>query len=153
MKKPLVIGIGNPLRGDDGAGLELARFLESRLQDLVETEYCHGNLLELMDRWRDRERVFLIDAVSTENANIGALHQFAAHKDPVPAIFSQASTHLMDIVQVIELSKVLGKMPEKLILFGIEGKRFHLETGISKELKAMLDDVAERIEQGIRKAC
>lgn len=153
MKKPLVIGIGNPLRGDDGAGLELARLLEKKLQGLVDTEYCQGNLLELMDLWGTRECVFLIDAVSTENANPGALHQFAAHAEQIPALFSQASTHLLDIVQVIELAKVLGKMPDKLILFGIEGKRFHLETGISKELKALMDDVADRIEQGIRKAC
>jgi len=150
MNKALVIGIGNQYRGDDAAGLEVACSLEKQLGSLVDVAYCDGDEMELMDLWLDRKSVFLIDAVSSDEEEVGFLHRFLAHEQEIPAIFSQSSTHLLGIAHVIELAKALQQLPEQLFIYGIEGKHYSIETKISEELKAKLTEIAKKIEMDIR---
>src|SRR5690349_10435820 len=58
-----VIGIGNPARGDDGAGREVARLLaDIRRARVVET---NGDATDLLKIWRGVETCVIIDAVSS----------------------------------------------------------------------------------------
>jgi len=151
MSKALVIGIGNKFRGDDAAGLEVAQSLEKKLGTLVDFAYCQEDALDLMDIWSNREVVFLIDAVSSGKHEIGYIHRFLAHKEQIPSVFSNSSTHLINIAQVIELARTLGKLPAEVVLYGIEGKKYHLERDLSKTMQAKLSEVTEIIEKEIHK--
>jgi len=152
MLKPLLVGIGNPFRGDDAVGLEVARSLESILGNALDVIYCEGDPVDLLDLWSDRDQVFLIDAVTTGTKSIGFLHCFHPLKEPIPASLSSSSTHLIDINQVIELGKALGSIPKMITLFGIESRDFSLEEGISSSLKKQLDSISQTIEKEIQ-AC
>jgi len=152
MTKPLLIGIGNSFRGDDGAGLEVARTLESTFGNTLDVIYCEGDPTDLLDLWTGRDQVFLIDAVSTGTQDIGYLHCFHPLLKSIPSTISNSSTHLIDINQVIELGKALGSVPKKITLFGIESHSFSLEEEISKSLKPQLESISKKIEKEIR-AC
>jgi len=152
MTKPLIVGIGNPFRGDDAVGLEVARSLQSTFGNTLDVIYCEGDPTDLLELWSDRDQVFLIDAVSTGAQNIGFLHQFHPLENPIPASLSSSSTHLIDINQVIELGKALGSIPKMITLFGIESHNFSLERSISASLKKQLDTISQTIEKEIR-AC
>ena len=151
MNKALVIGVGNRFRGDDAAGLEVASSLEIKLGSLVDIAYCHGDAMDLMDIWFDRDRVFVIDAVSSGKHEVGYLHRLLAHEGEVPAVFSESSTHLLGIAQVIELARTLNKLPREVVLYGIEGRDYHLEKDISQKLRAELKEITMKIEMDIRK--
>ncbi|MGZ4244637.1 MAG: hydrogenase maturation protease, partial [Solirubrobacteraceae bacterium] len=57
----VVIGVGNELRGDDGAGPLVMR----RLRDAgLEVAVCHGGT-ELLDLWHGASAAILVDAVAT----------------------------------------------------------------------------------------
>lgn len=149
-KKTLLIGIGNRYRGDDGVGLALAAELKDALKETTETVFCDGDLIELIDLWQGRKQVFLIDAVCSAGVPCGFLHRIAAHKETVPAYFCPSSTHLFSLGQVIELARALNQLPERLVIFGIEGKSYRLEAEISAELQGRLAELKNTIENEIR---
>jgi hydrogenase maturation protease len=59
----LVIGYGNPLRGDDGVGWHVAATLEARREDLtVEVITCQQLVPELAERISLAKNVYFVDA-------------------------------------------------------------------------------------------
>jgi hydrogenase maturation protease len=59
----LIIGYGNPLRGDDGVGPEAARRLEDQVDgDFAEVIVCHQLLPELAEKISRASLVIFIDA-------------------------------------------------------------------------------------------
>lgn len=119
----LVVGLGNRLRGDDGAGLEAARLIgaaESRV-DVVELEREPSDLLGI---WPGYGTAVVIDAVTGDEP--GRIWRFEGGGE-LPASFRAGrSTHSIGLGDVIELGRELGRMPDRLTVVGIEGSRFTL---------------------------
>lgn len=147
--KPLVIGVGNRFRGDDAAGLEVASALAKRLKDKVDTVIWEGNPLDLLEIWRGRSTVYVIDTVSSGEYEAGFLYRFLPNDEEIPAIFLNFSTHLFGVVQVIEMAKTLGQLPTHFVLYGIEADRFSFKDHISKKLKDQLKTITATIEKDI----
>jgi len=84
MRPPyLVIGIGNTLRGDDGAGSAVIDALRDRVDtDHVELTTCHQLLPECVETLRGRRGIVFVDA-SVEIA-AGAVHDEQVEIDPMP---------------------------------------------------------------------
>ena len=79
--KPLVIGIGNRDRGDDGVGPVIVENLQQMAPD-IDTACCAGDLTRLLDLWHGRERVILVDMLASQDAAPGTVHCFdIAHDD------------------------------------------------------------------------
>lgn len=151
MKKPLIIGIGNPFRSDDGCGLTIAKILQEHLQGDADCLTCSGDPMSLMELWKGRETVFLIDAVLSKTKQVGYIHHFHPSVETIPGIFTNTSTHLLDVIQIIELAKALDKIPTDLYLFGIETKEHAMQEGISPELEKKLPEITEQIAKNILK--
>ncbi|MFB3787553.1 MAG: hydrogenase maturation protease [bacterium] len=67
MPKTLIIGYGNPLRGDDGAGWRAARLLEERVRNPEVTVLARHQLTpELADNLRAADRAIFIDASAAQ---------------------------------------------------------------------------------------
>lgn len=67
-EKILVIGLGNPILGDDGVGWVVAREVEERIRTEggnVEVDYLSLGGLSLMERLIGYEMVILIDSLTT----------------------------------------------------------------------------------------
>lgn len=65
MKKPIIIGFGNPLRQDDGIGWRAIDLLRSRLpNDAAELVQCHQLLPELVPCLQDASLVLFLDAAA-----------------------------------------------------------------------------------------
>ena len=80
----LLIGIGNEYHCDDSIGLHVIRALKERkLTDTVLVE-SSGDGAELIEMFSWVRMTILIDAVSS-GGNPGAIYQFDAHKQPIPA--------------------------------------------------------------------
>jgi hydrogenase maturation protease len=75
----LVIGIGNDFRCDDKIGLETVRLLKQKNIPGIEIIEESGEGTALMERWKDAEYVFLIDAVSSD-AQPGTIHRINVYK-------------------------------------------------------------------------
>jgi hydrogenase maturation protease len=137
----IVIGLGNEFRGDDGAGLSVARQLRDRGLPAVEHE---GDPAWLMERWNGASAVILIDAVRSGSAP-GTLHRFDVSTSPLPRDLFKGSTHTLDVADAVELSRALGTLPARVLIFGIEAGDFGIARGLSSEVETALPVVVEEV--------
>lgn len=152
MTHPLVIGLGNDFRRDDGAGRVAARRVRELAGDAVRVIEESGEGASLMDTWRDAEFVILIDAVHS-GAPPGTVHRLDAHAQPIPSNFFHYSTHAFSVAEAVELARALGQLPPRLLVFGIEGNDFTSGEGLSPEVAAAVEQVAQTIATDLCTKC
>ncbi len=135
-----IICCGNPERGDDGAGALVA----GRLRDLgVEAETRTGEASELLEAWRGADHVVVVDAVET-GAPAGTVWRWEGWQTNFPTRRS-TSTHGLGLSEAITLARVLDRLPHRLRIYGIEGRRFEPGAGVSPEVKLAVEDVVLQI--------
>lgn len=137
-----MIGVGNPDRGDDGAGIATIRRLRGRVGPAVRLIELPSNVLRVIDGWAGTDTVVLIDAMSSGDAP-GTVRRFDATAGPLPApAFRGGSTHGFGVAEAVELARSLGRLPRRLVVYGIEGARFGHERGLSAPVAAAVRDLA-----------
>jgi hydrogenase maturation protease len=141
---PLIIGIGNEYRGDDAAGLIVARRLRERLADSIPVLEQGGDGVVLMEAWRGAERVIIIDAMAS-GAPPGTIRRFDAKARPLPKSAFRLSTHAFGAVEAIELARALGELPQSLIVYGIEGKNFAAGACASAEVETAASEIIRQL--------
>jgi hydrogenase maturation protease len=149
MSKPatrtLVIGLGNPLMGDDGAGVAALERLRDEWDIPPEVELIDGgtwgmNLLPLVESAR---HLILIDAIRTGSAP-GTLN--VLERRELPRYFSlKLSPHQIDLREVLALAELRGLLPEDLVAVGIEPERVEMELSLSPRVSAGLDKVIDLV--------
>jgi hydrogenase maturation protease len=147
-----VIGVGNRLRRDDGAGIAVARRLATCTGDeeTVKVSEQEGETLALLETWQGAAAVLLVDAVRS-GAAPGTVHRADASRMPVPAgLLSSTSTHAVGLGETIELARALGRLPPRVLVFGVEGSRFDAGEGLTREVEAVLDQLAELVMREAR---
>ena len=126
----LIIGIGNALRGDDGVGPWVAGRLREQLLPNVSIVEASGEGTALMETWKGASSVILVDAVHS-GAEPGTIHRLDAAAQPVRARFLRCSSHAFGVGEAVELARVLGQLPQRIIIYGIEGADFAAGTKLS----------------------
>jgi hydrogenase maturation protease len=139
----LVIGVGNETRGDDAVGLIVSRKLKEKLSQYVVVEE-NGDGTRLVERWRGFKITILIDAVRS-GTEPGRIHRFEAHKSPLPASLFQYSTHALGVAQAIEVARALNQLPQRLIVYGIEGKCFDQGASLSPMVERAARELVESL--------
>jgi hydrogenase maturation protease len=140
----LLIGIGNPLRGDDAVGVVIARRIQERHLPGVRVLEHDGEGASLMEAWKGAQTVVAIDAVSSKSKP-GKIYRFEATKQPLPGRMFQDSTHAFGLHEAIELSRALHQLPVQLIIYGIEGRSFAIGGRLSKEVEKAASSLVDRI--------
>ncbi len=140
----LVIGMGNAYRGDDAAGLIVARRLSDRRDSTFNVLEHNGDGTGLMEAWKDAGTVVVIDAVHS-GAEPGTIHRFDANLKPLPAATFRCSTHAFSLVEAIELTRALSRLPRRLVVYGIEGQDFQGGSEPSPRVEAAVQVVMDRV--------
>jgi hydrogenase maturation protease len=140
----LIIGIGNPDCGDDAIGPLVARLLLGRVPPGVTLLERAGDMLGLIEDWTGCQGVVLIDAAAAITTP-GSFHRIDLLREPLPVGLSLASTHGFGVADAIELARALGQLPERLIVYAVEGCRFEPGAPQSPEVVAAAESVAARV--------
>jgi hydrogenase maturation protease len=140
----LVIGTGNPDCGDDAVGTLVARRLAGRVPPEVTILERAGDMIGLLEDWTGRDAAVLIDAAAPITAP-GSIHRIDLLRESLPVGLSLASTHAFGVADAVELARVLGQLPERLIVYAIEGCRFEPGAAASPEVVAAAEGVAARV--------
>ena len=138
----LVLGVGNALLGDDGAGLLLLSEL-SREADAWgrEVEFLDGGTqgLALLDHIAGRRALLILDAVKL-GAAPGAVHVLREWRRPSAR---SSSAHESNVTELLEASTLLGECPERVALVGIEPCRIATGMELSQPVARALARAAE----------
>ncbi len=130
----LVIGIGNEYRSDDAVGLEIADSLSKLEIENCNIQRSSGEGIALINLWEDYEHVILIDAVKSGSKN-GTIHKIDLSKEELQADFFQTSSHLFALPEAVQLAKTLHKLPQTMLVYGIEGENFDYGIKLSSEVQ------------------
>jgi hydrogenase maturation protease len=141
----LVIGCGNTDRGDDRAGILVARLLRTLGWNAI--EHC-GDGLALIELWHGFDDVVVVDAIMS-----GAEPGSVATWDPVSSLCVPAnwhsSGHVFGPAEAIELARVIGRLPERIRIYEIEGEKFEPGAAPSGEVMEAVDRVGRKIANEI----
>lgn len=138
-----VIGLGNPLMSDDGAGLTLWKAVkESRDWDnrvLFEDGGTSGMMM--LPLVEDARAVVFLDAART-GAAPGTV--IVRRDDEIPAWFSQMlSPHQIGLKDVLGAAQLRGFMPEKIALIGIEAESIDFAYKLTDTIQAAIPEATE----------
>jgi len=140
----LVVGIGNPDRGDDGFGSALARRLRGRHPSEARILERSGDAIGLIEDWVGFSSVIVVDAMAPISEP-GRVHRLDLTGSPLPIGFAPRSSHAFGIAETVELARSLGRLPQCLLAYVVEGEQFETGAPLSPAVAASVEDVAERV--------
>jgi hydrogenase maturation protease len=135
-----IICCGNRDRGDDAAGLLVAERLEAFGIPVV---VCPGGALELIEAWTGASDVLVIDAVVT-GAAPGTVQPWDGLEAEIPQR-PPASTHGLGVGEAIALARILGRLPARLRVYGIEAAQFQPGTEASPQVREAAENLAAQV--------
>jgi hydrogenase maturation protease len=137
--RTVVIGLGNPLMGDDGLGIAALERLQELWEVPAAVELVDGGTwgLNLLPVIEGAERVLLIDAI-TVGAQPGT--QVVIPRVRLPRyLATKISPHEVDLRDVLALAELRGTLPEETMAVGLEPDQVVLRTGLSEALQFGVD--------------
>lgn len=142
----LVIGVGNPLMGDDGLGIEAVARLRERWHDAPHLVFVDGgtwgmNLLPMIESAR---RVLIIDAID-RGLTPGA--RIALSREEIPRYVGLTlSPHQLDLREVLALAELRGRLPTATLALGIQPEKVELSLELSPTVAAGVDALLADVE-------
>jgi hydrogenase maturation protease len=142
--KTLVLGIGNPLLGDDGVGFHIAQELAKQIKDenidVKDTSVDGLNLLELIIGY---DKVIIIDAIMTKGGEVGEIYKLRL-EDLVETVRFTTSPHNANLAIAIEIGKKIlpEQMPGEIVVFAVD----------IKEVTKFTEEMTEKVRAAIPKA-
>lgn len=127
----VVIAFGNSLRGDDGVGPLVGEMIAAAGLPHVQVVSNIGDGARAVEAWANARTAYLVDSANS-GAAPGTIHRFDGLAEPIPeSFFRVCSTHCFGVSTSIELGRALGRLPDRLIVYGIEGENFSFGPAIS----------------------
>ncbi len=146
----LVMGIGNILLQDEGAGVRAVEEFARRYETPASVGLLDGGTsgIELLQHIQGRGVLVLIDVVRNGEP-YGTLSRFEG--DAVPSLFqNKISPHQLGLSDLLATARLLGSMPEKVILYGIEPKTIETGLEMSAEIAGNIGRLTDLIADEIR---
>jgi hydrogenase maturation protease len=140
----VVVCIGNAYRHDDGVALVVAERLKGRVPADVVVHTSEQEPSRLIDLWEGASSAVVVDAAAS-GGEPGAVHRFDAAASPIPAGVYRSSTHAFGVGDAVELARALGRLPERLVVVGVEGAEFGAGEGLSASVENTVDQVVELV--------
>lgn len=134
-----IICLGNAMRGDDGAALAVAERLRASGVPVIVEQPAN-----LIDAWAGARNVIVVDTVYS-GAAVGTVHRIDAARGPLPVKLGSPSTHGLGLADAVELARVVGRLPPRLSILGIEGHGFGCGESLSDEVERAVAGVAEEL--------
>jgi len=146
-RPPIVIGIGNPDRGDDTVGVQVARQVARQVAaerlDVLTLEFDDPS--EALDAWEPEDTVVVADAIRS-GGEPGDIHVVDVLEQKLPAgNWSAGGTHALGLAAVVELARSLDLLPKRLVVVGIEAGQFDHGAPMSEAVQAALPTATDAV--------
>ena len=140
--KVAIIGIGNTLMSDDGAGVRVLELLTDIPDNVELVELATGGMT-LLHELDGLDRAIIIDAVDF-GGKPGEVRVFTP--DDVTSIKTVGySLHDLDILKVLDLARTMGTLPREVFIVAVQPGSLEMGEGLSSEVEGALGELARRI--------
>lgn len=158
MSKPetLILGLGNPLRGDDGVGPAVVAALRpAGLPVHVQLQDAGAPGLELLLLWEGFEHVIIVDAAEMQLPagawrcfsikGPGALEGPGACSAEVTQHAIGGTLHSVGLGEALALAAALERLPPRLTVVGVQPAAIDWDMALSPAVTAALPAVCQAI--------
>ena len=119
--KTIVIGLGNPILGDDGAGWKVVDVLRTGLPEGIEIDFLAGGGLSVMERLVGYDRAIIVDTLIPAQAPKEVFQIFSLESLPNPFLGHLGSAHETNLMTALAVGRSLGAyLPDRVTVVGIE---------------------------------
>lgn len=130
--KILVVGLGNPILGDDGVGWRVAEAVadslpadNGRMQEIEVECFALGGL-SLMEHLVGYEKVIIIDSIQTRDGQPGQIYRLTLDDLPDFSTGHTTAAHDTSLQTAMRLGRTMGvELPEDVALVGIEAQHVY----------------------------
>ena len=141
----LVVGLGNPLRGDDGIGPQAIQMLVAKALpegvEVVEGGTQGLGLVSLMEGWR---RVILVDAANVGQSP-GGFVRFAPQEARLLGSDQPISVHNAGLREALLLAETLELLPDEIVIYGMQPANLDWDNGLSPQVEAAMPKLIRAI--------
>ena len=124
----LVIGLGNPILGDDGVGWVVANAVKTIISNRssVEVDFLSLGGLSLMEQMLGYQRVVIVDSAETGQSPVGSVRVIKLDELANPSAGHSASAHDTSLITALDTAKIMGlPVPELVEIVAIETKNLY----------------------------
>ena len=147
--KTLVIGLGNPILGDDGVGWKIADEVATAVgpQSSIEFDTAALGGLSLMERMLDYDRVVLVDSMETGQSPVGSVQTFPLASLPDPMVGHSASAHDTSLITALKTAESLGAdIPKYVDVVAVEAQNvYDFSEELSPPVAAAVPDAVQAV--------
>lgn len=150
-KKITILGIGNTLYSDEGVGVHMLPLLQDMFEDNCEEELeiIEGATdgMRLLGPVEDTDYLIIIDAI---NAGKEPGTIISIKNNDIPAYFGiKMSIHQVGFQEVLFAARIRERLPEEMIMFGVQPKSLELGVELTSTVKDRLVDLANLIKSQV----
>lgn len=138
-----VIGLGNPLLGDDALGLVALERLSTRYHLPDEVSLHDGGTwgMSLLPTIEDATNVLFLDAID-RNETPGAFIRLVGAE--IPATLAQmVSPHQIDLREVLAVTMLRGTFPSDAVAIGVQPETLATQVALSRTVAGKVDVVVD----------
>ena len=153
-QKTLVVGLGNPILGDDAIGWRVAEAVEARLRQGsgleaagIEFDYLSLGGLSLMERFIGYERAVIVDSIQTANGAQGQVFTFALEALPDLSAGHTTAAHDTSLQTALALGRQMGAaLPDEVRVVAVEANRvFDFSDELTPAVAAAIPKATEAV--------
>ncbi|MGW1884577.1 hydrogenase maturation protease [Streptomyces sp. NPDC001970] len=148
-----LIGLGNDFRHDDGVGLAVVDALRTRaahrpLPRGTALSTCDGDPGRLIALWHEADLAVVVESAHAYPDQPGRVVRLEQDGRQLAGP-SRTHSHGHVLAEGIELSRIFGRLPGRLVVYAVQGVDSSLGSGLSPTIAAEVARVAERIEDEV----
>lgn len=153
--KTLILGIGNPLLGDDGVGFHVAQELaKETIDENIDIKVASADSLNLLELIVGYDKVIVIDAIMALDGEIGEIYKLRP-ENLTNTVQVATSVHHANLATTLEIGiKILAEqMPGEIVVFAVEIEEVtkfteemtkKVKEAVPKVVNLILEEVAPR---------
>jgi hydrogenase maturation protease len=142
--KSLIVGLGNPIMGDDAIGCRCADVIEAALSpvelETVEVVQFFRGGISLMERLIGYDRVLIVDSITGSGLSPGEVKKLTLAEIPS---YTVNSPHDGSLKNALEFGKLMGvELPHQVDILAVEIEpKFEFSDQLSAPVKAVIPQV------------
>lgn len=145
----LVLGIGNTLLSDEGAGVHATRYLLDHYPDLPDTSYLDGGTLSftLAGHIENSQNLIVIDAAQL-NDTPGTVRTFIGQEmDDYLNAQTKRSVHEVGLIDLMAIVRLTGRLPDNRALIAIQPESIDWGESPTEQVQAVIPAVCRKARQ------
>jgi hydrogenase maturation protease len=143
--KTMVLGLGNPIFGDDGVGLRVIEELQKHVQNFdITLEAAELAGLDMLEKLSGYDRVIIIDAIQT-GGRVGEIYHLT--QDDLKSTVHTGTPHDVNFSTALEFGERIGvKLPSKIDIVAIEiAPNVAFSEKLTPEIEKVVPEAVKRV--------